>query len=299
MHHRLSVLLLSGLLPFFACSQPGPTIPDHYRKQIDSIIGLQKGHFALAFRDLSTGKEFFINSRESFHAASTMKTPVMIEIYNQVARGRLSLSDSLILKNEFLSIADSTVFHLSPDDDSEFDLYKHIGEKRSIDELLFQMITVSSNFATNLLIDKVHPENIEATLQKLGAGDIRVLRGVEDQKAYLRGMNNTVTAQGLLLLFEKMARGELVSPEASASMIRILLNQHFNDIIPARLPAGVKVAHKTGWFKGVNHDSGIVFLPDGKKYVLVLLSKDAEDDKDAVGALAAISEIIYQYVSAE
>ncbi len=281
-----------------ATPRPDPFLPDSIRKKIDSIFQSQKGSFALAFKDLTTGKSLFVHERESFHAASTMKVPVLIEIYRQAALGRLALSDSVVLKNEFTSIADSSLFHLSPDDDSEQELYQHIGEKRTIHELAYQMITVSSNLATNLLIDKVNPRNITAALQELGAADIHVLRGVEDNAAYQRGMNNTVTAYGLLTIFEKMANRTLVSPAASTAMIRILLDQHYNEIIPARLPADIQVAHKTGWIKGINHDAGIVFLPDNKKYVLVLLSKDTEDDKAAIAAMAAVSAILYQYVTA-
>ena len=294
---RLSLLSLISLLSFAGYGQSGASSLDTCRREIDSILQTQKGSFALAFRDLSSGKELFIHAHDNFHAASTMKTPVLIEVYKQVARGRLSLSDSIVLKNEFTSIADSSLFHLDPKDDSEFDLYKHIGERRSVSQLVYQMITVSSNFATNLLIDKVGPANIAITLHELGADDLRVLRGVEDEKAYQKGMNNTVTAYDLLLLFQGLANGTIVNPAASQAMIGILLDQQFNEIIPARLPAGVKVAHKTGWLKGVNHDSGIVFLPDGRKYVLVLLSKDVEDDKEAIKAMAAISEILYHFVA--
>jgi beta-lactamase class A len=283
--------------PALATPRPDSFLPDSIGKKIDRIFQSQKGYFALAFKDLTTGKELFIHEHESFHAASTMKVPVLIEIYHQAALGRLALSDSLVLKNEFTSIADSSLFHLDSADDSEQELYKHIGEKRTIHELAYQMITVSSNFATNLLIDKVTPQNIASTLQELGATDIHVLRGVEDNAAYQRGMNNTVTAYGLLTIFEKMADRTLISPAASAAMIRILLDQHYNEIIPARLPAGVQVAHKTGWIKGINHDAGIVFLPDDRKYVLVLLSKDTEDDKASIAAMASVSEILYQYVT--
>jgi beta-lactamase class A len=157
------------------------------------------------------------------------------------------------------------------------------------------MITVSSNFATNLLVARVGPASIGAMLHKSGMDEIHVLRGVEDNKAFHKGLNNTVTAAGLAMLFEKMARGRLVGHRASKDMIRILLDQHFNDIIPAGLPPGTKVAHKTGWIKGVHHDSGIVFLPDGRKYVLVLLSKDLADDNAGARALAAVSGVIYQY----
>jgi len=111
-------------------------------------------------------------------------------------------------------------------------------------------------------------------------------------------MNNQVTAYDLMLLFEKIDKEELVNAEASMAMMDILLNQQFNDIIPAHLPKNVKVAHKTGWITGVHHDSGIVFLPDGRKYVLVLLSRELEDEKEAVKTLASISKMIYDYVTA-
>jgi len=131
----------------------------------------------------------------------------------------------------------------------------------------------------------------------LGAKDIHVLRGVEDGKAFDKGLNNTITAHGLMILFEKIGKGETVNPAASKAMIDILLDQKFNEIIPAELPAGVKVAHKTGSITGVHHDSGIIFLPNGKKYVLVLLSKNLKDEKAAIKAMAKVSKLIYEFVS--
>ncbi|HEY4209155.1 MAG TPA: serine hydrolase [Puia sp.] len=264
-------------------------------QRVDSIFKAQPGSFALAFKDLSTGRQLFIHEHEPFHAASTMKTPVLAEIYAQAAARQLRLTDSIVLKNEFASIVDGSIYQLDSSDDSETELYRHLGEKRSINDLVYQMITVSSNFATNLLVARVGPASIGAMLHKSGMDEIHVLRGVEDNKAFHKGLNNTVTAAGLAMLFEKMARGRLVGHRASKDMIRILLDQHFNDIIPAGLPPGTKVAHKTGWIKGVHHDSGIVFLPDGRKYVLVLLSKDLADDNAGARALAAVSGVIYQY----
>jgi beta-lactamase class A len=157
------------------------------------------------------------------------------------------------------------------------------------------MITVSSNLATNLLIEYAGPQNVNKTMQDLGAKGVLVLRGVEDDKAYQKGLNNQVTAAGLLTIYEKMAKDELVNKDASEQMTNILLDQHFREIIPAQLPPEVKVAHKTGWFKSVNHDSGFVILPDGRKYVLVLLSKNIPNDKEAIKALANISGMIYKY----
>ncbi|MDO6431606.1 serine hydrolase [Flavitalea sp. BT771] len=290
----LAALLLLGL-----CTSPSRAqslSAGACLQRIDSIFQTQQGSFALAFSDLSTGRQLLLHEHETFHAASTMKTPVLVEIYRQAALGRLKLSDSLMLTNEFVSIADSSTYQLDSADDSETALYRHQGERRTIRELVYQMITVSSNFATNLLIQKVGAANVLTTMHGLKLDEVHVLRGVEDNKAYQKGLNNTVTAAGLMELFRLMAGKKLVNPAASDSMIRVLLDQQFNEIIPARLPAGVKVAHKTGSIKGVNHDSGIVFLPDGRKYVLVLLSRDLVDEKAAISAMAAVSEVIYKYV---
>jgi len=133
-------------------------------------------------------------------------------------------------------------------------------------------------------------------MRALGAKDIQVLRGVEDDKAFQKGLNNTTTAYDLMLIFEKIAQGKAVNAAASEEMVNILLKQEFNDVIPARLPDDVKVAHKTGEISGVRHDAGIVFLPDGRRYVLVLLSKEVKDVPKAVEAMATVSEMIYQYI---
>lgn len=288
------ILPLLGAAILFSC-QSKPTMKQT-EQQVREVLEKQQGTFAVAFKDLFTGEELLINERETFHAASTMKTPVMIEVYKQAAEGKFLLSDSIALKNEFRSIVDSTTFSLDSADDSEQELYTRVGEKRPLSSLVYDMIIVSSNLATNMVIELVDARKVTQTMRELGAKDIQVRRGVEDSKAFQKGLNNTTTAYDLMVIFEKMATGHTVDAKASEAMIKILLDQKFNSIIPAKLPKDVKVAHKTGNITGVHHDSGIVFLPDGRKYVLVLLSKNLEDEKSAIEAMATVSEIIYQYV---
>jgi len=266
-------------------------------EQINKEFATQAGTFAVAFKDLSTGETILINEKETFHAASTMKTPVMIEVYKQAAEGKFSFDDSITIKNRFKSIVDSSEFQLYPIDDSDKELYKEIGNKRTLRELVYDMIIVSSNLATNMIIELVDAKNVTQTMRSMGAQDIQVLRGVEDSKAYQQGLSNTTTAYDLMLIFSKIASGEAVSEAASNDMITTLLDQRFNSIIPAHLPAGVKVAHKTGEITGVRHDSGIVLLPDGRKYVLVLLSKNLNNVDAATKAMANVSEILYKYVT--
>jgi beta-lactamase class A len=296
MNLKLPAILGATILLVASCNTSRKALRT-LQSDIEKELSGKKGTFAVAFKDLKTGREIKINDKESFHAASTMKTPVMIEVYKQAAEGKFSLNDSIELKNEFKSIVDGSPFRLDSADDSEYELYKHIGEKRTINALLYQMIIVSSNFATNLIIDKVGAKNVTSTMRQLGANDIQVLRGVEDNKAFEKGLINTTTAHDLAVIFENIAKDKAVNAEASEAMTRILLDQKFNEIIPALLPPGVKVAHKTGYITHVHHDSGIVILPDGRKYVLVLLSKDWEDEKLTIQTMANISLMIYKYVT--
>lgn len=111
---------------------------------------------------------------------------------------------------------------------------------------------MSSNLATNILVEKAGAEKVSQTMRSYGADSIRVLRGVEDIKAYEQGLSNRTTAFDEAVIYERLARGEAVSEEASRQMIDILKKQHFSEMIPAELPERVEVAHKTGWITGVN-----------------------------------------------
>lgn len=284
------ITLLLGIT-MQSLAQTGPS--EKLKNEIQAKLGTVEGEFAVAFKDLQTGQTLFINEKDNFHAASTMKTPVMIEVFKQARAGKFKLSDSIIVKNEFKSIVDGSPFSLDISDDSADDMYKKIGKKMTIYDLTYQMIIVSSNLATNILIDLVDAKKANATMRALGANDIQVLRGVEDNKAFKLGMNNTVTAYDLMAIFEKLAQEKVVSAEDSKGMIKILLDQKFREKIPAKLPKEVKVAHKTGSITGVQNDSGIVYLPDGRKYVLVLLSRKLKDEKKGVEALADVSKMIY------
>ncbi|MBI2272762.1 MAG: serine hydrolase [Bacteroidetes bacterium] len=268
-------------------------------KKIQARLSAETGEFALAFRDLQTKEQILWNDRTSFHAASTMKTPVMVEVFKQVAAGKLSLTDSLVVKNEFKSIVDGSLYTLDPADDSEFELYKLIGTKVTLYDLVYQMIILSSNLATNMVIELVDGKKVTQTMRELGAKDMLVLRGVEDGKAFEKGLNNWVTAYDLMILYQALAAGTIVNSKACEDMIRILLDQRYNDIIPAYLPKELKVAHKTGSITGVHHDSGIIFLPDGRKYVLVILSRKLADADKATEAMARVSEMIYRYMAAK
>lgn len=276
-------------------AQHAPADKQQLLAAIQQVFSSQPGVFALAAKHLPDGDTLFINEREMFHAASTMKTPVMIEIFRQAAEGKIRLEDTLLVRNEFFSIVDGSSYQLTPADDSDDEVYQKIGTGQTIEYLLFHMITRSSNLATNLLMTLATGEQVTATLRNLGAPTMQVMRGVEDSKAYRQGLNNITSAFDLMKVFEQIALGKAVNKEASQQMVNILLQQFYKDLIPAKLPEGTRVAHKTGWITGVHHDSGIIFLPGGGQLVLVLLSKKATDEPATKQMLATIARLVYDF----
>ena len=290
-------ILLSALfliITIFSCEEKNKYISLEIK--VRELLESQNGTFAIAFKNLEDGNEILINEDEIFHAASTMKTPVMIEVYRRKMIGEISLDDSIFVKNEFESIVDKSTFQLSEFDDSDKNTYDKIGRYISLRELVFDMITISSNFATNLVIKYIGAENINNTMSDIGAKNINVLRGVEDIKAFEKGLNNTTSARDLLVIYEKLASGKVLNRDLSNEMVEILKNQKYDDIIPKYLPKEIEVAHKDGWINGVRHDSGIVFLENGVSYVLILLSKNLDNELEGADMLAKVSLEIYNHI---
>ena len=284
------MLLLTAILALLALGQspaPATGLEAELRRQ----IAASGAEVAVAYRTLDGRDSVLIDADKPFHAASTMKVPVMIELFRQADAGMLSLDDPLAIRNEFRSIVDGSPYKLSEGDDSDKEIYAAVGRTLTLRELCEAMITVSSNFATNLLIERLGVENIRKTVAALGAGGMKVLRGVEDQKAFDKGLSNETTAAALLVLLEKLAKGEAVSAKADAEMIAILKRQKFRDAIPAGVPAGTPVAHKTGNITRIHHDAGVVYGP--RPYTLVLLVRGIQDQKQSGALMAALSKTVY------
>jgi len=259
--------------------------------RLREIIASSGAEVSVAYRTLDGRSEVLIDPDRSFHAASTMKVPVMIELFAQASEGRLSLADTLAVHNEFRSIVDGSLYRLSEGDDSDREVHAALGRTLTLQALCELMIRRSSNFATNLLVDRLGVERIQATVVRLGADGMRVMRGVEDGKAFEKGLNNSTTARALLTLFEKLARKEAVDPQSDAIMLEILKGQQFTEGIPAGLPPGTTVAHKTGNITRIHHDAGIVYGP--RPYVLVLLVRGMEDRKASGAIIAELSRTVY------
>lgn len=250
------------------------------QEKIEAVISeYPDATVAVAIRDASTQTTLDILPDRPFHAASTMKVPVQIEAWRRVRDTSLSLDSTLEVKNSFRSIVDGTPYRIEEDSDDA--IYERLGERMTISDLIYQMITVSSNLATNLLIDFLEAETVQETVNSMGAPGMQVLRGVEDLKAFELGLSNSTTASALATLLEAIRQGKAVSPAADSSMVEVLVDQAFNEMIPAGLPSDVLVAHKTGQITRIHHDAAIIYPPNSPPYVLVILIEGLEDDAES------------------
>ncbi len=292
---------LTFLLPVFAAVSAGAQRPasgttalrvaiEHRTAEVPGAV------IGVAFRDLESGDTLFVNADDRFHAASTMKVPVMIELFRQADAGTLRLDQRVPLANQFHSIVDGSSYALDPADDSDSAAYALVGTRVPVRDLLEHMITRSSNLATNALVELVGAQRANATAHALGARNISVLRGVEDDKAFAAGRNNTTTARDLEVLMTAIETGTAASRASCDTMRAILLRQEFNGEIPAGLPSGTKVAHKTGFITGVLHDAAIVYPEHHTPYVLVVLTRDIPGQRVARALIVDVSRLVYAHV---
>ena len=264
---------------------------------VSRISEVQGATVGVVFDEVGGRAAFSLNADSVFHAASTMKVPVMIEYFRALDAGRIKPDQDLLLGTTFKSIVDGSPYSLDAGVDSDSSVFGRVGRRVPLRWLIERMIVRSSNLATNTLIEVLDAQKVDATARSLGTTAMKVRRGVEDGKAFQQGLNNQTSARDLAVLLEAIETGKAASRESSRQMIDILAAQEFNDEIPAGLPKGTRVAHKTGWITGVTHDAAIVYPPGRKPYVLVVLTKGIPDRPVAQRLIADISRLVWGAVT--
>jgi beta-lactamase class A len=287
-----ALAVVAGLL--HAAPAASQAIDTHERlaAALSERIAATEGEVAVTLLDLQTGRRININEHVSMHAASTMKVPVLMELFRQADAGRFAIDDSIVVNNVFTSIADGSRYTLGSDRDTE--IVEHLGRRLSLRRIATGMSIVSSNLATNILIDVVTADSIQRTMARIGASDMKVLRGVSDNPAFAAGMNNMATAASFARALEVIARCEIHSQAACAAMIEILEGQRFRTQIPAGVPEGVRVANKTGSITGIRHDGAIIYPPNRQPYVLVVLTRGVPTTEAANQVAVDISRLVWQ-----
>jgi beta-lactamase class A len=263
---------------------------------------LTSGALGVSAYDSLSGRHWSFNGGRWFHAASVMKIAVLAALFDAAERDRFTLDCRLHVRNRFLSIVDGAPFRVDAGRDGDADVYAAIGRTMRLRELATHMIVRSSNLATNLLLDLLTPSGVMDTLARRGVDGVHVCRGVEDDRAFERGISNRVTPDGVVALLRAIVDGRFASSSASLEMIDILHDQQFTGTIEPGLPENVRavarVAHKTGEISTVSHDAGIVFLPGRPPYVVAVLVESAGDARERIEAGIAASAAIYGCVSA-
>lgn len=208
-----------------------------------------EGEVSFYYKNLITGETLGFQENIPLEAASVIKIPVLVEAFSRIEVGTLDKNGMISIKKEDKLPSCGALS------------YMHDGLMVTFEDLYTLMIILSDNTATNLLIKYLGMEQINSTLGKLGLKNTKINRLLFDSKQSALGVQNYISAYDIGSLFEKMYFGELISPESSLEMLRILKNQRLNGKIPFHIHGKMEVAHKTGEDDGITHDVGIVYAP--------------------------------------
>ena len=256
---------------------------------------------ALSYYDYATETAWSYHGDRWFHAASTIKVAVLIGLFAATDKQRFKLSDRLHVRNRFFSVADGGLYRISSASDSNERVHASVGKLMRLRELAEHMITTSSNLATNLLLDLIGADFASETLVECGVRGVDLRRGVEDDAAFNAGINNRITADGLVSLFRLIEEGSCFDRDACDEMLAILRKQEFRSGIPAGVPGELRsdaqFAHKTGDISTVTHDAGLVYLPDRAPYVLAILTEWQPEASGRRETLARLSRLVFDHLT--
>jgi beta-lactamase class A len=279
----------------------GAESAEQLRKKVDSIAETAGAkRVAVAFHDYESGEAWNHRGDEWFHAASTIKVPVLVGVFAAVEEHDLTIESRVHVRNQFYSVVDGAPYRIDSSRDANSEVHSTIGKTMKLARLAHHMIVTSSNLATNLLIDAVGLDRVQRTLEELGVDGVELRRGVEDERAYEEGIINRVTANGLVSVLKLIEEKQAISPAACERMLEILHDQEFRSGIPAGLPDDARVANKTGEISTVAHDTGLVYLKEREPWALAILTEwDASKTGGRRDTLAKISRAVYQHLLGE
>ena len=287
MKQLLSLLLLVA----GACAQTA-TAPKQSEKQqilwekLEADVGQVDrnldGVLGLAILDLTSRQKFLLHADDVFPQASSIKIAVLAELYRQAQQGRLRLADSYTVQAS----------DLVPDSDIMGGLTPGVTRITNRD-LATMMVAVSDNSATNVLIDRVGMENVNALMDSLGLSHTRLRRKMMDVKAAGEGRENISTPREMMTLLEAIYQGKVLNKEMTDDFLK-MLSTHKESFIPRDLPDDVRIANKPGELEAVRNDSGIILIKN-RPYILCVMTTYLKDEKEGSAAIRKIAALTYSY----
>ncbi|MFH1339209.1 MAG: serine hydrolase [Candidatus Omnitrophota bacterium] len=252
-------------------------------KEIEKECGGFNGEATIVIKNLNKGWQILINQHELFPSASLVKVPIMAACFYAANDGKIRLEDTLRLK------ASHVVGGLGPLKNMP------VGAEFTVRKLIELMISESDNTATNVLIDYLGFDYLNSSFEKLGLKDTNISRKIMDLRSRDRGIENFTSASDLTYLFEEIYNERLINKAYSQMCLEFLRKQKINDRIPAKLPGYVAAAHKTGLERGICHDAGIVFTPQGNFLICVLVKHPDKTAALPKKFIAQIAFLTYEY----
>jgi len=249
--------------------------------RIKAFIKTQKGNIAVAVKNLKTGEEIRINENIIFPSASTIKLAIMSELLNRADKGSIKLEDTIELSEAMKTGGDGILKELKS------------GHRFSLEEIMTLMIIVSDNTATNILIDLLGMDNINGTIISLGLESTKLQRRMMDPRAAREGRENLITAKDLAHILELIYYGGNINKKYSGMMLDILKRQQVGGRLGLYLPEELVIAHKTGDLDRLEHDAGIVYLPDSE-YIICVLTNETETNQEGREIIGKISGMVYE-----
>src|SRR5256885_12637311 len=238
-------------------------------RNLDGVLGVSN-------QDLTTGQKYLLHANDVFAQASSIKNCVLAELYRQAQQGKLKLTDLYTVQSS----------DLVPDSDIMGGLTPGV-TRITLRDLATMMVAVSDNSATNVLIDRVGMENVNAWLDSLGLPHTRLRRKMMDLKAASEGRENVSTPAEMMTLLETIYRGKVLNKELTEDFFKVLAT-HKDSWIPRDLPDDLKSANKPGALEGVRNDSGVIFV-DKRPYVLCVMTTYLRRERDGEEAISRIS----------
>jgi len=250
-------------------------------QKIKAFLDNQEGSISVVVKSLFDDRQFSIYPERIFRSASTIKVFIMSELFRQAKEGLFSLSDKIVLTDAMLTGGDGILKELQP------------GHAFSLEEICTLMIILSDNMATNILIDRLGMENINAQVARLGLKKSSLQRKMMDSEAVKAGLNNYTTAAEFAAVLESIYRRENVDAESSEKMLDILKRQQVRGRLDLYLPEEIGIAHKTGDLDNLEHDGGIIYL-ENKPYLICILTENVKSNKDGREIIGEISRMVYE-----
>jgi beta-lactamase class A len=277
------LVLSCGLGAALASAQTAPPPTEKqtvlWMKLEKSILDIDRnldGVMGVAIVDLTDGHKYLLHANDVYPQASSIKICVLAELYRQAQQGKLKLTDLYTVNSADL-VQDSDIMGgLTPGI-----------TQITLRDLATMMVAVSDNSATNVLIDRVGMDNVNAFLAAQGLHDTKLRRKMMDLKAAGEGRENVSTPNEMLGLLKALYNGEILNKELTADFFQIL-STHKDSWIPRDLPDDLKIANKPGALEGVRNDSGVVFV-DKRPYVLCVMTTYLRRERDGEDAIASVS----------